>query len=1105
MPTQQQIIDNMINDMRLSEPSLSFSVGSPERRIIEAVAQQIIENQIDSNLLNGGLDIEAKVGKDLTNLLGLFGFGRQVGTKASGFLKLSRNTAAPAAIRIPAATQFLAQGVNGGSDVVFVSSRSVIMSAGSNSVIVPIECIQYGQMGNVPANSITSWNGTPIVGITDIINEAPIVGGTDSETDAEMKARFNAIGPFRNVAGTKDSYLSLAVATLSKKASVIGPVSKYKEYIQVPSGPDSENNGNGNSPFQYTTALSSNINAKHIYDNLPYHVLDDTTGEVIIYTHDLDFVMNLDPSAKNQGDAYREYQSLVGPDPSSTDEPTIYQPNVTFSNVYTGGEGGIKSISPNDILLFEYSYLSRASRNDYIRGISNCVDIYVDNSDIVLSNMSVARPGNNVPVRTFNTDPYSGLYYQNFRRKDAMQERPIPENIYVPVLEQPMIDLPETISTGDGTFIRGIHYWAIEDVTPLRGSVRARNGIEFASKIPAKLASDSINGPFRGGYITDFESKVAKLYLAIPDYNPGASNDLVNFLQNSAILTQDSQNTLLDRPAGTIVIENAETGDMEQMNYENTSITPATSEYGWTGSVSYGNDSLSSKLTAYATTAYVSNVSGFPNSGTVLIDNEFMSYASKTTSVTTNTTASQGTTGSTTIVVASASGIANGYNVSGTGIADGTTVTNVSGTTITISLGTTAVLSSTPVTFTSPGSLNGLVRPSPTEHLANADVRSMAIYNGAAYECITSHVSPIDEYTAPYTPNVDSTNWSQIGYRVLLTERGVNSTNTSNHIAQSSVSTIFDATDHILSVENYTYNGNIKTLQSSVDSAKQVTADALAHEAKIRYFKPDVTVMYSGNQNPSDVNKSIVSSLRSYFDSQYFGSIIQLSDVLQVVHNAPGVDNVKWSKDNLDQALADFDSTGNPRDRMVEVNRYGQSFKAALQIQSVGNGAINGSDFSSYLFYLSDQVDQGIIDFKYGNEIYSVPFTNPNFLEIDPDTGLIIVRANDEDVLTESEMAPMTVDLLNEKLTFATVTADNPDAMPTSENPYLITFESSVDTTPFSIVNQEKIIEIQWSKNSDFALGDDELISLPILQNASTDISSIITIRSKAQNTWDKV
>lgn len=76
------------------------------------------------------------------------------------------------------------------------------------------------------------------------------------------------------------------------------------------------------------------------------------------------------------------------------------------------------------------------------------------------------------------------------------------------------------------------------------------------------------------------------------------------------------------------------------------------------------------------------------------------SALSQTPATQVNTTATQATIGSTTIVVASATGIVINQSVQGFGIQANTLVTGISGTTITISLATTGVLSTTAVVFT---------------------------------------------------------------------------------------------------------------------------------------------------------------------------------------------------------------------------------------------------------------------------------------------------------------------------------------------------------------------------------------------------------------------
>jgi uncharacterized phage protein gp47/JayE len=96
----------------------------------------------------------------------------------------------------------------------------------------------------------------------------------------------------------------------------------------------------------------------------------------------------------------------------------------------------------------------------------------------------------------------------------------------------------------------------------------------------------------------------------------------------------------------------------------------------------------------------------------------------------------------------------------------------------------------------------------------------------------------------------------------------------------------------------YSYDSNIEMLQSVVERNKQITTDALVHKAKIRYLKLYLTIMYTPNTTPENVNKDIYKGVQTFLDGQYFGSAVQLSDILQAVHNVSGVDNVRWTYEN---------------------------------------------------------------------------------------------------------------------------------------------------------------------------------------------------------------
>jgi hypothetical protein len=137
-----------------------------------------------------------------------------------------------------------------------------------------------------------------------------------------------------------------------------------------------------------------------------------------------------------------------------------------------------------------------------------------------------------------------------------------------------------------------------------------------------------------------------------------------------------------------------------------------------------------------------------------------------------------------------------------------------------------------------------------------------------------------------------------------------------------------------------------------------------------------------------------------------------------------------------------------------------------------------GTVASSYLLFVSSTATNGTLRFLYGTKQIDVAFTT---------------------------VVPLTATLINSALSsFASVTATDPTSPPTIDNPYTITFTEESDITNLSVIDPELVIETTTSFNADFLTGDDELVSLPMLKADSTDISSIITIRAKAQNTWNK-
>lgn len=77
------------------------------------------------------------------------------------------------------------------TSIQFVTTSNVILVSGTTSVVAPIQAVQLGSAGNVPANTINqivSGLAYPLA----VTNTLPTTGGADAETASETLARFTA-------------------------------------------------------------------------------------------------------------------------------------------------------------------------------------------------------------------------------------------------------------------------------------------------------------------------------------------------------------------------------------------------------------------------------------------------------------------------------------------------------------------------------------------------------------------------------------------------------------------------------------------------------------------------------------------------------------------------------------------------------------------------------------------------------------------------------------------------------------------------------------------------------------------------------------------------
>lgn len=209
-------------------------MGTPERQIIEACAAQISAAYMGQYLTGGMMDINTKSGLELDQFVGIFGFGRLQGTAASGVIQVTTTNLSTTALTIPINSQFLTTpGLAGLSTTLyFASTQAVTIPAGSYQASVPVQCTTVGTQGNVPPDSVTSQAAA--IGSVVVTNTAAMTGGTNAETDAQLRQRFMDT-LLRNISGTSDWYENIALQNNSvARVKVFGPVSLYATQIAVP-------------------------------------------------------------------------------------------------------------------------------------------------------------------------------------------------------------------------------------------------------------------------------------------------------------------------------------------------------------------------------------------------------------------------------------------------------------------------------------------------------------------------------------------------------------------------------------------------------------------------------------------------------------------------------------------------------------------------------------------------------------------------------------------------------------------------------------------------------------------------------------------------------
>lgn len=361
--TPDAVAKEILAKLRVTAPGFSLELGTPERKIVDAVSEAISEAYVDQYLVGSLMDMESKAGLELEQWVGIFGFGRLQGRKASGTIRVELKNSNPNDITIQSGSPFYTRQAlpSTGTAMYFQATQAVVIPAGSYVADVPVECTVVGAAGNVPPDSIVYIGD--ILGATSVTNLNAFTGGVDVETDDELRQRFRDTF-LRNVSGTEDFYLGMCYQHQKvSRAACFGPIRKYATQVEAEANIDLAS---------YTTQ-----DVKYAWPGDGHvHVFKDLGQDTEAF-----YQINTD------------FTWLAGPDP-----------------VFTWKSTG--AIPAGQIVDLEFEYTTRSSRNDPANGITNKVDLFVNGKDPYVVTERVLID-NAVKITNTATDR---LYRHNFTR-----------------------------------------------------------------------------------------------------------------------------------------------------------------------------------------------------------------------------------------------------------------------------------------------------------------------------------------------------------------------------------------------------------------------------------------------------------------------------------------------------------------------------------------------------------------------------------------------------------------------------------------------------------------------------------------------------------------
>jgi uncharacterized phage protein gp47/JayE len=187
-----QILTEMIRVFQALQPEVSVNEVSTLYFLFQVYSVTASQNMdLAQDFFNAAFLTTAE-GDDLTNLAADRGVTRKAAVSSQVILELSRAVASASPVTIPVSSSFSTEPDQNGQRLVFQNFDEATIPALTTSVTALAGCQTSGEIGNIPADTITNFI-TFLGDVDTVTNPASAYGGVDEETDEALRERTTGV------------------------------------------------------------------------------------------------------------------------------------------------------------------------------------------------------------------------------------------------------------------------------------------------------------------------------------------------------------------------------------------------------------------------------------------------------------------------------------------------------------------------------------------------------------------------------------------------------------------------------------------------------------------------------------------------------------------------------------------------------------------------------------------------------------------------------------------------------------------------------------------------------------------------------------------------